>query len=37
MLNPIPPEPGKRIGVSFDLAKAHLFASDGGRSIAEGG
>jgi len=38
MLNPIPLEPGKRIGVSFDLAKAHLFGTDGGHSItAKGG
>ena len=25
MLNPVPLAPGERIGVSFDLAKAHLF------------
>jgi len=37
MLNPMPLEPGKRIGVSFDLAKAHLFATDGGRSISAKG
>ena len=37
MFNPIPLEPGKRIGVFFDLAKAHLFATDGGRSIAAKG
>jgi hypothetical protein len=37
MLGPIPLEPGKGIGVSFDLAKAHLFATDGGRSIAAKG
>ena len=29
MLNPTPLEPGRTIGVSFDLAKAHLFAEDG--------
>jgi hypothetical protein len=37
MLNPIPLEPGKRIGVSFDLANAHLFATGSGRSIAARG
>jgi hypothetical protein len=37
MFNPIPLEPGKRIGVFFDLAKAHLLATDGGRSIAAKG
>jgi multiple sugar transport system ATP-binding protein len=34
MLNPVPLASGQRIGVSFDLAKAHLFSTDGGRSIA---
>jgi multiple sugar transport system ATP-binding protein len=29
MLNPVPLEAGRTIGVSFDLAKAHLFAEDG--------
>ena len=29
MLNPVPLAAGQRIGVSFDLAKAHLFAKDG--------
>jgi multiple sugar transport system ATP-binding protein len=32
MLNPIPLEPGRAIGMTFDLAKAHLFA-EGGRAI----
>ena len=29
MLNPAPLEAGRTIGVSFDLAKAHLFGEDG--------
>ena len=33
MLNPAPIEAGRTIGVSFDLAKAHLFDEDG-RAIA---
>jgi len=37
MLNPVPLAPGQRIGVSFDLAKAHLFSTDGGRAIAAAG
>ena len=37
MLNPIPLEPGRKIAVSFDLAKAHLFSTDGGRAIAATG
>jgi multiple sugar transport system ATP-binding protein len=36
MLNPTPLAPGRTIGVSFDLAKAHLFGEDG-RAIAAGG
>ncbi|MFZ0600708.1 MAG: TOBE domain-containing protein, partial [Roseiarcus sp.] len=36
MLNPAPIEPGRTIGVSFDLAKAHLFTEDG-RAIATAG
>ncbi len=37
MLNPIPLEPGQKIAVSFDLAKAHLFSTDGGQAIAAAG
>ena len=37
MLNPIPLEPGQKIAVSFDLAKAHLFSTEGGRAIAATG
>jgi hypothetical protein len=29
MLNPTPLEAGRMIGVSFDLARAHLFGEDG--------
>jgi multiple sugar transport system ATP-binding protein len=36
MLNPAPLEAGRTIGVSFDLAKAHLFGEDG-RAIAATG
>ncbi len=36
MLNPAPLEAGRTIGVSFDLAKAHLFTEDG-RAIAATG
>ncbi|MBV9286649.1 MAG: sn-glycerol-3-phosphate ABC transporter ATP-binding protein UgpC [Hyphomicrobiales bacterium] len=38
MLNPTPLEAGRVIPVSFDLARAHLFSTDGGRAIdgAEG-
>jgi multiple sugar transport system ATP-binding protein len=36
MLNPAPLEGGRTIGVSFDLAKAHLFGEDG-RAIAATG
>jgi multiple sugar transport system ATP-binding protein len=35
MLNPTPLEPGRAVSMSFDLAKAHLFA-EGGRAIAGG-
>jgi hypothetical protein len=34
MLNPIPLEPGRTIAVSFDLARAHLFSTEGGRAVA---
>ncbi len=34
MLNPAPLEPGQTIRVAFDLARAHLFSTDGGRAIA---
>ena len=34
---PTPLEAGRSIAVSFDLAKAHLFAADDGRAIAPGG
>jgi multiple sugar transport system ATP-binding protein len=37
MLNPVPLEAGQRIAVSFDLAKAHLFTTEGGYSIAATG
>jgi multiple sugar transport system ATP-binding protein len=38
MLNPIPLEPGRGIAISFDLAKAHLFAAEDGRAVeATGG
>ena len=37
MLNPTPLERGRTIGVSFDLAKAHLFAEDGRAIAATGG
>ena len=37
MLNPFPLEPGRKIPVSFDLAKAHVFRADDGRSIAAAG
>jgi multiple sugar transport system ATP-binding protein len=37
MLNPVPLHAGQRIGVSFDLAKAHLFSAEGGSSIAATG
>jgi len=36
MLNPVPLEAGRMIGVSFDLARAHLFGEDG-RAIAATG
>ena len=36
MLNPVPLEAGQMIGVSFDLARAHLFGEDG-RAIATTG
>ena len=34
MLNPIPLESGRKIAVSFDLARAHLFSTEGGRAVA---
>ena len=34
MLNPIPLEPGRAVRMTFDLAKAHLFAAEGGHAIA---
>jgi len=37
MLNPIPLEAGRKIAVSFDLARAHLFSTKDGRSIAATG
>jgi multiple sugar transport system ATP-binding protein len=37
MLNPVALEPGRTIGVSFDLAKAHLFGEDGRAIAATGG
>jgi multiple sugar transport system ATP-binding protein len=37
MLNPAPLEPGRTIGVSFDLARAHLFSEDGRAMSATGG
>ncbi|HEX9169616.1 MAG TPA: sn-glycerol-3-phosphate ABC transporter ATP-binding protein UgpC [Roseiarcus sp.] len=38
MLNPVPLEPGEKVTISFDLAKAHLFSMDHGRAIeATGG
>jgi multiple sugar transport system ATP-binding protein len=36
MLNPIHLEPGRSISMSFDLAKAHLFAPESGRAIVGG-
>jgi len=33
MLNPVPLEPGQTIAVTFDLAKAHLFSTEGGKAI----
>jgi multiple sugar transport system ATP-binding protein len=36
MLNPAPLEAGQIIGVSFDLAKAHLFGADGRAITAKG-
>ena len=33
MLNPFPLERGRRVDMTFDLAKAHLFAADSGRAI----
>jgi multiple sugar transport system ATP-binding protein len=36
MLNPAPLEPGRNIGISFDLAKAHLFDRDGRTIMATG-
>jgi multiple sugar transport system ATP-binding protein len=32
-LNPIPLEPGRAVRMTFDLAKAHLFAAEGGQAI----
>jgi multiple sugar transport system ATP-binding protein len=37
MLNPAPLEAGRTIGVSFDLARAHLFGEDGRAIAATGG
>ena len=37
MLNPTPLESGRKIAVSFDLAKAHIFSTDGGRAVAATG
>ena len=33
MLNPTSLEPGRTIAVSFDLARAHLFSTEGGRAV----
>jgi len=37
MLNPTPLASGATIGVSFDLAKSHLFSAEGGRAVAREG
>lgn len=37
MLHPSPLDAGARIPVSFDLARAHLFAAEGGLAIAPSG
>jgi len=36
MLNPIPLEAGRTVNMTFDLAKAHLFAAESGHAIGGG-
>ncbi|TIV30663.1 MAG: sugar ABC transporter ATP-binding protein, partial [Mesorhizobium sp.] len=33
MLNPRPLKAGDRIGMSFDLSRAHLFSAETGKSL----
>jgi multiple sugar transport system ATP-binding protein len=37
MLNPVALDAGQSIRVSFDLAKSHLFSTEGGRAVAASG